>query len=367
MKLIFKAFIKSFPNYKFFLVNLFFWITLSAISAFYNQKMIIRYDRPVEWFNVWLNAFPWWINWAILAPVIIAITTIVPLKNKNYLIFLVKHIFIMLLVFSAYWIFTTVEVMVISNNDISIEQIKLAFIRLFNSPLHNELLVYMTIVCAGYALSYHNKSIQHMLQNEQLSKQLVQVELQSLKSQLNPHFLFNTLNTISSLIRLNNKTKAVKALSELSLMLRKVLENRDNQFITLNEELAFINSYLTIQKMRFEDKISIEIAIENNCLPAKIPFMLLQPLVENAVQHGSQLESNNNIKINIFKENGLLQIVLINEVSETEANNGFGIGIKNCRERMSKLYPNKFSLTLTKLSNGSFETFISLPFGELDD
>jgi sensor histidine kinase YesM len=330
--------------------------------------MSIHYERPREWLGIWLEYLPWWGNWAIIAPLIIAVSAVVRFENRNYLGFASKNILFMLIIFGSYWGLTTLEVAFFSDKPFSIVEIKLAIDRLLLSPLHMDFLVYMAVLCTGYALSFYRTSQQQLVENEQLSKQLVQIELQSLKSQLNPHFLFNTLNTISGLIRLDNKNGAVKALSELSIMLRKVLENNDKQLISLKEEMAFINSYLTIQKMRFEDKLDTRIHVDDNCLETKIPFMLLQLLVENAVQHGSQLESNKNIlKLDISKQGEQLQIKLVNKIPEIAANKGFGIGIKNCRERMTKLYHQEFSLNLKKLDNGYFETFLILPFGDYHD
>ncbi|MEW6981071.1 sensor histidine kinase [Colwelliaceae bacterium 6471] len=364
----FKEFINNLPNYKFWLANLFFWLILNTIAASHSYRMSIHYERPGEWIDIWLQYLPWWGNWAIIAPLIIAASSFIRLKNKNYVSFVSKNLIIMLIIFFFYWGLTTLEVALISENEISLAEIKLAIGRLLLSPLHMDFIVYMAVLCAGYAFSYYQTAKIQFIQNEQLSKQLVQIELQALKSQLNPHFLFNTLNTISSLIRLDEKKSAIKALSELSIMLRRVLENNDNQLVTLSEEMEFINSYLTIQKMRFEDKLTTDIHIADDCLETKIPFMLLQPLVENAVQHGSQLESNNNIlKLNVSRHGNRLKVILVNKIPETEASKGFGIGMKNCRERMSKLYQKDFSLDLIKLDKGYFQTYLSLPYGDYDD
>lgn len=364
----FKTFINNIPNYKFWLWNLFFWLILNSVAASHSYRMAIHYERPSKWFDIWLEYLPWWGNWAIIAPLIIAFSTWVRFKNRNYINFASKNIFFMGFILVFYWGMTILEVALISDKPLSMVEIKLAIDRLLLSPLHMDFLVYMAVLCTGNALTYYQTSKQQIIENEQLSKQLIKVELQSLKSQLNPHFLFNTLNTISGLIRLDNKKGAIKALSELSIMLRRVLENNDNQLISLQEEIAFINSYLEIQKMRFGDKLDIDIHVANNCLETKIPFMLLQPLVENAVRHGSQLESNKNIlKLNILKQSGQLQIQLINKIPEKATNKGFGIGIKNCRERMTKLYHKEFSLNLTKLDDGYFKTSLTLPFGDYHD
>jgi len=231
-----------------------------------------------------------------------------------------------------------------------------------------DIVVYIAVLGTGYAYSYYKSSQRHAALNAQLEKQLIKVELESLKSQLNPHFLFSTLNTIASLIRLEDKRNAIKALSELSLMLRKVLENESHQLIPLHQEINFIESYLTIQKMRFEDKIDINMNIDDACLHTPIPFMLLQPLVENAIQHGSQLESNKNkLRIEAYIKHNRLVVKLTNKVPEIEGNKGFGIGLKNCRQRMARLYNNDFELNLTKLENGYFETLLTLPLGNDND
>ena len=167
------------------------------------------------------------------------------------------------------------------------------------------------LVALSYAL------IKYWIQNEKLKRVLLEEKLSTemafLKSKINPHFLFNTLNTIASLIRLDDKRHAIKALSELSFMLRKVLENQRHQLISLEQEVEFIQSYLTIQKMRFSHKLKTSVNIDNECLPLEVPFMLLQPLVENAVQHGSQLESDENeLKLSIYCRDNYLHVKLIN-------------------------------------------------------
>jgi len=360
----FADYINNIPNRKFWLANIIFWLILNTIAASHSYRMSIHYERPAIWLDIWLEYLPWWGNWAIIAPLIIASTAVNKIDTRHLFNFILKNLVVMALIFSLYWGLTIVEVSLINTGEISLDELSNAVNRLLLSPLHMDFLVYMAVLCSGYAFSYYKSAQQQATQNEQLSKQLLEVELQSLKSQLNPHFLFNTLNTISGLIRLDNKPSAIKALSELSLMLRKVLENHNNQLISLKQEIDFINSYLTIQKMRFTNKLDTKINVDEDCLDAQIPFMLLQPFVENAVQHGSQLESNKNtLELDIYKKQGNLLIRLTNKVPESEVHKGFGIGLKNCRERMKKLYTDKFSLTQTKLDNGYFQIFLSIPFG----
>ncbi|MBC3766906.1 histidine kinase [Neptunicella marina] len=268
----------------------------------------------------------------------------------------------------GYWALTIIMTLVFEYDGFTLTNWVSAYEMWVRSLLHIDLIVYLAVLSLGYTISYYQSSRDEQLRNENLARQLVQVELQALKAQINPHFLFNTLNTIASLIRLDKKDQAVKALTELSMMLRKVLEHQSSQLTTLEQELEFINSYLAIQQMRFENKLQVKLDIDADCLHNDIPFMLLQPLVENAVQHGSQLESDNNLlSLTIKQHFNQLKVELINKVSEKSEHKGFGIGIKNCRERLDKLYQGKFSLQLQPLENHYFKTSLLIPLGEHND
>jgi len=360
----FRSFIKNIPSYQFWLANFGFWLLLNTLAASFNYRISMHYENSSVFTEIWLEYIPWWGNWALITPIIMAVTATIKFDRRHLLSFVFNHLSVMIIVFTFYWALTTIEITFIKNGDITLSEILISLNRIWLSPLHMDFIVYLAIFCTGYALTYYKSAQTQSLKNEQLAKQLVQVELQSLKSQLNPHFLFNTLNTIASLIRLERKSQAIKALSELSLMLRKVLENQNNQMISLLQEIDFIESYLSIQKMRFENKLDTKISIVGECSNCEIPFMLLQPLVENAVQHGCQLESNKNtLSMNIQCNNHQIIFKLTNKTSETDENKGFGIGLKNCHQRMEKIYNNNFSLSLKELENGYFETLLILPKG----
>ena len=147
-------------------------------------------------------------------------------------------------------------------------------------------------------------------------------------------------------------------------MLRKILENKDNSDVRVKDEINFINSYLSIQRMRFESKLDVKIKVDEDCLNLYIPNMLLHPLVENAVQHGSQLESDDNLlDLRISKKDHHLHVKLINNVAKLDEHHGFGIGLSNTKERMAKLY-SEYELEFGLNSKGQFETFLSIPIGD---
>ncbi|MFD2166447.1 sensor histidine kinase [Thalassotalea euphylliae] len=363
----FKSLIENLPSRYFWLGNIVFWLLLNSLAATNSYRMNLHFNRQVDWLDVWLEYLPWWGNWALIAPLIIASTQMISFDGNSLHKFIAKTLAVMMVFFCFYWSLTIVEVSLISEGTLSISALRESFAQLMLSPLHMDFLVYIAVLCSGYSYTYYTRSRQQSKRNRELSEQLLQVELQSLKSQLNPHFLFNTLNTIASLIRLDNKPNAIKALSELSSMLRKVLENQRHQLISLKQEMEFIESYLIIQRMRFENKLTTQVNVDPNCLTLDVPFMLLQPLVENAVQHGSQLESNKNeLRLDVYCQDDYLHVKLINKIPEKDEHQGFGIGLSNCRKRLEKLYEYDFQLTLTPMDNGYFETYLCLPIGVLD-
>lgn len=238
-----------------------------------------------------------------------------------------------------------------------------------NKYWYFDLPFYFSILAIAFTRHFYVVALTETQRITELEAQLVNTELNALKSQLNPHFLFNTLNSVSGLIRLDKKADANNALSELSSMLRAVLENQRKKLIPLHREMDFIGSYLSIQKLRFGEKLDIEVEVEEQAKQELVPFMILQPLVENAVQHGSQMESDKNtLRLQVKKNVDSVEITLVNKVPENGEKNGFGIGLENCRQRLSRIYPNNFELTLNSLPNRYFETFLKIPTGVvLDD
>ncbi|GGD48176.1 sensor histidine kinase [Lacimicrobium alkaliphilum] len=360
---------KHMSGWRFWLGNILFWLLMNTYAADLGYRSMARAGQEVEWLVVWLYYFGWWMPWAIVTPLVLAATRVVPLNWQKWRRTLWQLILMAIGAFVIYLALAVPMIAGIEMKSLAPEKVLEAWNLIFErSAWHFDLLTYIAVVSIGYITQYYDKARKEEARSESLLRQLVQLELQSLKSQLNPHFLFNTLNTVASLIRLDEKDKAVKALSELSLMLRKVLENQSNQLISLTQEMEFIQSYLTIQQMRFENKLETKVEVNPECLKMDVPFMLLQPLVENAVQHGSQLESDKNqLLLRVWCQPGELHVKLTNKVPQNDDHHGFGIGLKNCRERLKKLYDDNYQLRLTELENGYFETYLILPGGGEDD
>ena len=190
-----------------------------------------------------------------------------------------------------------------------------------------------------------------------LESELFQAKLQALKSQIQPHFLFNTHNTIAMLIRTKQYQQAIEMTTQLSDLLRSTLDNEDDHFVTLEKEVELINKYLAIEQIRFEDVLETEINIVPECEQALVPNMILQPLVENAIKHGiSKHLGASLISIQCSKEEQYLIIRLSNTgpglPSDFDPTSQKGIGLQNVWNRLTQYYGNDVVWRFENIHNG---------------
>jgi LytS/YehU family sensor histidine kinase len=199
-----------------------------------------------------------------------------------------------------------------------------------------------------------------------LEIQLAKANLQVLKSQLQPHFLFNTMHSISGLM-FTDVRAADKMMTRLSELLRMSLEEGTEQTTTLNRELEFATGYLEIEKMRLGDRLNVDLNISPETLDAEVPHLLLQPLIENAVQYGvSKLASKGEIKIASRREGPALWLTISDNGPGFHAAGGPnrkpGLGIGTSRERLQTLYGENQSLSFQVPEGGGTEITIRIPF-----
>lgn len=230
-------------------------------------------------------------------------------------------------------------------------------------------------------LMRENAELEKVIHEKQLDSAKMEHEIESarltsLQNQINPHFFFNTLNTLRMMCMLENANKSVDFVSNLASFFRYTLKNTEK--VSIQEEIAFVEKYLKLQLARFSDKLSYSIDIDKNCNTQIIPPLIIQPLVENAIKHGiEEIEGSGYIKIIVHKER---KRVLINVIDNggglkydmnsilTNSSNKTHIGVKNIQERLELFYNNKANLRLSNRTpqKGVIAT-ISIPFvGELD-
>jgi two-component sensor histidine kinase len=225
---------------------------------------------------------------------------------------------------------------------------------------------YLLIVLVGHLICYYQRLRERELHTAQLETELAKAHLQALKSQLQPHFLFNTLHSISALM-LTNVGAADRMMTRLSDLLRMSLESRGIQIISLRYELEFVASYLEIEKIRFEDRLKVIFDVSPETLDAQVPHLLLQPLVENAVRHGiSRTIEPGEIRISVTHDGQTLFLRVTDDcpaaAGGVEDNNlKVGLGLKTTRGRLETLYGDAQSLDITIGPNGGFDVCIRIP------
>ncbi len=231
----------------------------------------------------------------------------------------------------------------------------------FPNKIISGAIFYVVIALAYYLFIYYFNLQEKVKIESRLREVLKETELNMLKSQINPHFLFNSLNSISSLT-ITNPDKAREMVIKLSDFLRYSVSSNSSSFTTLETEMANIRRYLDIEKVRFGEKLQFGFKLEGSCRTHKIPVMLLQPLFENAIKHGVY-ESTEQVSIEMgceYKE-GNLEIAIVNDFDpNARPRKGSGIGLKNIRERLRLLYKND-KLLKTKVEGTRFSVFLSLP------
>ncbi|MEL7586861.1 MAG: histidine kinase [Prolixibacteraceae bacterium] len=222
-------------------------------------------------------------------------------------------------------------------------------------------LMYAVYVVFFYAVSYYN-SLKEKIEKESELKSLIRdAELSALKSQINPHFLFNSLNSIASLT-ISNPEKAQEMVINLSAFMRYSLQHGQEETVALSEELENIKLYLSIEKIRFGRKLNPVFVVEEQCMLARIPSMILQPLLENAIKYGVYEASGPvGIYVRCKSEEGFFHIAIENDYEpESVRNRGEGIGLRNIRQRLELIYGNPGLMKITD-NKTSFKVELMFP------
>jgi signal transduction histidine kinase len=232
-----------------------------------------------------------------------------------------------------------------------------------NVPL-DLIFVFPSIALVGHAVAYHQSFRQGELRKSQLESQLARARLEALRSQLQPHFLFNTLNSISSLMMTDTRA-ADRMMTLLSDLLRKSLASDASQLVSLAEELLFVDTYLAIETIRFEERLQVVRDIPVDTLDAQVPYLLLQPLIENAVRHGvARIASVGRIRIAARRTAQGLELCIADNgpgIPETGATRRGGLGLRMTEERLRNLYGDAYSLQIRESAEGGADVRLLIP------
>jgi len=230
-----------------------------------------------------------------------------------------------------------------------------------------DLLVYSAIVATVHAYDFYQQYRERELSASRLQAQLSRAKLQALEQQLHPHFLFNTLHAMSALV-VEDPPAAQRMITLLGELLRMTLDRVDENEVTLREELAFIDRYIEIQRIRFRGEFEAYTDVRPEVLDACVPRLILQPIVENAIKHGTSVSGGQSrVRIRAFKDGDNLVLRVEDDGPGFEGKfdpneHGTGLGLRNTRERLEALYGDAFALELSSPGKGGAVVSLNIPF-----
>lgn len=298
-----------------------------------------------------------WYGWAALTPLILWLSSRWPLSRASWLRNGTVHIVAMLVIGIAKllvdqqlraWIFGFRPYLLLSN---------LAF----------NVIVYWAIVAVAHGLHSHRSARERELRASQLEARLAETRLQLLSMQLQPHFLFNTLNAISELVHEDPDT-ADAMITGLSTLLRETLAAGDMREVTLRRELALMRSYVDIQRARFGERLHVTVTADDAALDAAVPALLLQPLVENSIRHGlASRAAAGCIDVAVRRTGNRLVLSVQDDGAGLDAAmSREGIGLGNTRARLAALFGPECSLEMTSPDQGGVLVTISIPYRSVE-
>jgi hypothetical protein len=238
------------------------------------------------------------------------------------------------------------------------------FINIAFSQLPTELLLYAVVAFFAHAEAYYAKYLERERAAANLERSLAEARLHALELQIQPHFLFNTLNSISALVRTGRQDEAVAMIAGLSDLLRYALDRAGGQRVTVAEEAEMLRRYLEIQRLRFPDRLSFTIDVADEARAAAVPVLLLQPLAENAIRHGvARSAGPGRVSVRAFRAGGALRIEMFN-TGRLAGDAVRGIGLSNTVARLEEMYGGgqRFDLHETP---GGVTVEVTIPWSEV--
>lgn len=305
-----------------------------------------------------------WEAWIGITAIVVWLTRrwpVIPLTAAN----LFRHLAAVLLLGSvhiAYWMILMLTLRPYDQRNAAFGDLHFTDVVASRFPL--ELIFYCAVVSGAQAADYYAKYRERALRTAQLEMSLTNARLHALELQIQPHFLFNTLNAISSLVRTARNDEAVVMIAGLSDLLRYTLDHAEEQRVSLEVESAMLQRYLDIQRVRFADRMSFSIDIDADVKRAAVPTLILQPLAENAIRHGVAMSSGSgSVTVRAFRHDGDLQIDIFNTGNLRE-NADRGIGLTNTLERLRQLYGDGKHFDIRNLRGGVMAS-LTIPCTEL--
>lgn len=334
---------------------------ITLIDASRNYIALVFMERPMPFLDALRMAAPSWILVGLLAPLPLFVARRVSIDRRHWRAPLAIHLGGALVFSISHVLATSVYLSssLPSNFAVAVSKTSSAFIV--------DMILYAAIAGVAHALQYYRQARERELAASQLQASLTEARLDALRGQLNPHFLFNTLNAISTLALVGNQDQVVKTLGYLSELLRASLDDKRPQEVPLEEELELLDRYLAIQRIRHGDRLVIAIDVAPDVRDVLVPGMILQPLVENAITHGvARVPGKGTVGVRAWTDGDALRLEVTDNgpgfgsTSATRAG-GSGIGLTNTRARLTQLYGSRQRLEMCASDTGGACVSITLP------
>ncbi len=344
-------------------LNIVAWTGFGIFMGAQSYYLLLRTGHPVPWGTTLFRELVYAYLWAALTPLVLSFARTFPLDGKNWPGRFLFHLGASFAIAVLHKVLYHIIVMLAE----AIPGRTFTFERLFLEMwtyLDYGILLYWLLLIIHHAAGFYQRFKEKEVQASHLETQLTRAQLEALKMQLQPHFLFNTLNAISVLIS-NNPDSARRMISKLADLLRITLESGGKQEVPLEQELVFLESYLEIEQTRFEDRLNVRLHIAPETLSAMVPSLLLQPIVENAMRHGvAERRGSTFVEVRTEQQNGSLKLQVRDNgpgINRQYAHKE-GIGFSNTRERLRQLYGSRFSFDVVNAPEGGALATIIIPF-----
>lgn len=350
-------------------------ILAAATAVGLLESSQVQYDRalrgePITWSHALMHGLPRWYIWSLLAPLVVLITRTIHARGVSRPAVARLHVMAGAAIVFLHVLLFAVASEILHGSPDPLARLRPAMLKYINLTYLGGVLTYAALVGGWYGLELSRRSragekeaARLALEASRLETLLMETRLQRLQAQLEPHFLFNSLNTLSGLILQGDTRTAVRTTRRLSELLRSALRASERSEHSVADEVALVEEYLAIQQLRFEDRMGVRIDVDPRVRDAAIPTLMLQPLVENAVLHGIEaVPTPGTVTVRVEQYGDRLVATIRNDGPPlgSTLQKGEGVGLRNVRSRLDTLYAGDGTLTLSDV-DGGVQAMLEIP------
>lgn len=345
------------------------WLGLGVADAMQTVLVMRAEGMHHSWVKLFLVVALSWLPWALATPLVMRLgQRFPPVRSSSFKAWL-AHVCACGAIGLGYAAWRAwLDISLNPYAEKSIAPFVPLWLDIFFNEIVLSLLLYAGVLVVSYVLDSKARLAREQTEIARLNEQLSKAQLDALRRQIEPHFLFNTLNAVAALVREGRSDAAVSTIAGLSDFLRRVLKDSSRQEVPLAEEMEIAQRYLDIQKVRFAERLQVCVDVPDDLLPARVPALILQLMVENAIKHGiGKLAQGGAIRIAASRADGALRLSVYNDgpkLTVSWETMSSGIGISNMRTRLRGLYGEAFALNMQNQAPGGVEVSVSVPFKE---